>query len=89
METIEEMDLGLDFDPDLIPDGIKPDPTADFETKSSGFSPIGKLEEMVGVSIREVTDNFEELHESVKQRWHKLNNYRPKNLEKHNSQLSS
>jgi hypothetical protein len=76
---IEEVKLvtSLEFDHDLIERGINGDETIPFNTKINYLLYHKQLREFGGNR-----DNwqFEDLHESVKQRWQKCPWYRPENL---------
>lgn len=77
--------LGLELDPTTVEYGIHPDPTIPFSNEPKSL--IGKLTLKTGIKIREVSDNFDDLHESVQQRWLKVFDYRPTNLEKFRAKL--
>jgi hypothetical protein len=76
--------LGLEFDTSAIPTNIELDPTVDFDnTPRYPFS-------LAGCKMREVSDCFEDFHESAKIRWLKRPyDYRPDNLNKHEALLNS
>jgi len=83
IESIEQLRqqqrLGLELDPTVIEYGIHPDPTIMFSNEPQSF--IGRLTFKTGQITRTVSDDFNELHESVKERWQKVFDYRPTNLE--------
>lgn len=84
MEQVKK--LGLALDATHVEDGINPNFEATFDNTPTFPFNIGKP------NIREVTDTFTDLHESVKQRWQSPNlhpAYRPVNLMKFQSQLDS
>lgn len=85
IETIRQLGLGLDLDPSTVLTGIQPDPNSDFS--NAQLSPISRLALLTGTKLRDTSDRFEDIHESVKQRWRDRPDYRPKNLEKHRTQL--
>ncbi|MEL7038414.1 MAG: DUF2235 domain-containing protein [Cyanobacteria bacterium J06592_8] len=98
MKSVGEFGLQLEFDRDLIPDEyiINPQPDVDYEASSGGLlgtvkgSIMGIATKIPGTHLRQVSDHFEDLHESVKIRWKKLEKYRPKNIiEKFRQQLDS
>jgi len=75
--------LGLALDKSSIEGGINPDYKIDFKQTKPWYD-FGK------VNIREIKADFEDLHESVKQRWRDASinpPYRPQNLEKFRQQL--
>lgn len=85
MDSIQELGLGLDLDEesvlsedDCIPHGVHPDYTIDFSLGTQGF--IERFTLRVGRKIRELSDDFEDIHESAKFRWQKRWDYRPSNL---------
>lgn len=76
--------LGLALDKSSVEEGIKPDYKTFFDNQPKSFYRFGKI------NIREIPGDFEDLHESVKQRWKDPSitpPYRPKNLEKFRQQL--
>jgi hypothetical protein len=84
MEQVKK--LGLALDATHVEDGINPNFKATFDNTPTFPFNIGKP------NIREVTDTFTDLHESVKQRWQSLNlhpPYRPTNLMKFKEYLDS
>ncbi len=85
IDSIKELGLGLEIDTSVIPTGVHPDPDAEYKVEPNSI--IGKLTKILGTKVREVSDNFDDLHESVKIRWHDLKDYRPENLKKHSSWL--
>ncbi len=84
MESVAEFGLGLEFDGSTITDGVNANAAIAFPSRQEGL--IGKLISLTGTHIREI-ENFEDLHESVKQRWRDRSDYRPANLEKYKDQL--
>jgi len=85
IETIRQLGLGLDLDPSTILTGIQPNPASDFSDAQRSI--MGKLILLTGYKLRDVSDRFEDFHESVSQCWRDRADYRPKNLEKHRAQL--
>ncbi len=75
MDSIGHLGLGLEFDPSVIPTGIKPDYSCHFKNDPGLFK-------LAGIKLREVSDRIDDLHESTIKRWQSLNDYRPKNLER-------
>ena len=75
IDYIGQLGLGLELDPTAIPTGIQFDFTIDFINDL-----IGKLTKLGGISVREVSEKFEDLHESVIVRLQKRTDYRPQNL---------
>lgn len=82
MDSTRNLELGLEFDPSVIPTGINPNYEIDFKN-APGFFRLG------GIKLREVSDAIEELHESTIKRLQSRKDYRPKNLEKILSKLNS
>ncbi|MDY6782393.1 MAG: DUF2235 domain-containing protein [Cyanobacteriota bacterium] len=78
VDSIRELDLGIEIDPDVIPTGVNPDPLVDYRVTEQGF--FGKLTQLLGKKVREVSDEFDDLHESVKVRWQNIPDYRPDNV---------
>lgn len=74
MDSSRNLELGLEFDPSVIPTGINPNYECDFKN-APGFFKLG------GIKFREVSDVIDEFHESVVKRLHSRKDYRPKNLE--------
>ena len=85
IDSIKELGLELEIDTSVIPTGVHPDPDAEYKFEPKSI--IGKMTKILGTKVREVSDNFDDLHESVKTRWHDLKDYRPENLKKHSSRL--
>ena len=85
IDSIKQLGLGLEIDTSVIPTGVHPDPDAEYKVEPKSI--IGKMTKILGIKIRDVSDNFDDLHESVKIRWHDLKDYRPSNLKKHSSRL--
>ncbi len=86
IDSIDELGLGLEIDTIVIPTGVSPNPDADYKVEPKSI--IGKMTKILGTKVREVSDNFDDLHESVKIRWHDRTDYRPNNLQKHSSKLN-
>ena len=83
----EELELSLEINPKIIPTGVKPCPEADYNAKPTDI--LDKFMMMIGTKPRDVSDNFEDLHESVKIRWQSRKDYRPVNLQdKHGDSLN-
>ncbi|NER84922.1 MAG: DUF2235 domain-containing protein, partial [Leptolyngbya sp. SIO1D8] len=88
IDSIANWGLGLDFDLDRIEDGILVDPTIPLNLARKTL--IGKLTALAGSFLREVSDNFEDIHEVAIQRFLKRSDYKPQNLlQKHRSRLTS
>ena len=88
MEQIKELGLGLDLDPSAIEYGLEPDYTIPFDNKLHG------IYQLTGRIIREITDisdDLQELHDSVKHRWHYecKPTYRPENLQTYKAVLDA
>lgn len=93
IDSIDELELGLEIDTSVITSSEDDAdyaicPKADAEYKVEPKSIIGKITRIMGKTVRTVSDDFEDLHESVHIRWNALGNYRPDNLEKHSSKLN-
>ena len=86
IDSIKKLGLALEIDTRVIPTGVKPDPVAEYKVDPQSI--IGKMTQFLGTEIRVVSDDFEDLDESVKKRWHYLEDYRPGNLEKHSHKLN-
>jgi len=81
----EELELGLEIDSKVI--HINPCPEADYNAKPTDI--LDKFMMMIGTKPRDdVSDNFEDLHESVKIRWQSREDYRPAILHKHRDSLN-
>ncbi|QHG16654.1 DUF2235 domain-containing protein [Nostoc sp. ATCC 53789] len=80
IDSIGEMQLGLDFDTSVIPTGINPNYECDFKNDAGFFK-------LAGIKFREVSDTIEDLHESTINRLKSRKDYRPKNLQKIISKL--
>ncbi|MEH2089300.1 DUF2235 domain-containing protein [Nostoc sp.] len=80
IDSIGELGLGLDLDPNVIPTGINPNYECDFKNDAGFFK-------LAGIKFREVSDVIEDLHESAIYRLKSRKDYRPKNLEKIISKL--
>lgn len=74
INSIGDLGLGLEFNIDAIPTGIKTGCECPFDN-SPGIYRLG------GIKLRKVGDSVEELHESAIKRIKDISNYRPKNLE--------
>ncbi|EAW34059.1 DUF2235 domain-containing protein, partial [Lyngbya sp. PCC 8106] len=75
MDTIGQLGLGLDLDPSAIPTGIQPDPEVDLI-----MNIIGWITTLGGKALREISEKFEDLDDSVVLRFQKRQDYRPPNL---------
>ncbi|QSJ19096.1 DUF2235 domain-containing protein [Nostoc sp. UHCC 0702] len=75
IDSIGELELGLEFDISAIPTGIKPDYSCKFKNDPGFFK-------LAGIKLREIGDAVEDLHESAIERLKNSPDYRPKNLEK-------
>lgn len=75
IDSIEELELGLDLDPTVIPTGINPDYECEFKNDPGFFK-------LAGIKLRDVGEAIEDLHDSTVTRLKSRNDYRPKNLEK-------
>ena len=75
IDSIKELRLNLEIDPSVIPTGVNPNPIDDLNIEANSW--IDKLKK-----IREVSDDFNDLHEGVKIRWQSREDYRPVNLKK-------
>jgi uncharacterized protein (DUF2235 family) len=80
LDSIGELGLGLEFDLNNINPSIEIDYTCDFHTIATTL--IGKAANLAGLHLREVSGEFEDLHESVIHRWKERSDYRPENLKK-------
>ncbi|MBD2694581.1 DUF2235 domain-containing protein [Anabaena catenula] len=80
IDSIENLGLGLDLDPSVIPTGINPNYECDFNNNVGFFK-------FAGIKLREVSDVIEDIHESAINRLQKRKDYRPKNLQKIISKL--
>ncbi|MDZ7995411.1 MAG: DUF2235 domain-containing protein [Nostoc sp. EfeVER01] len=80
IDSIGELGLGLDLDPNVIPTGINPNYECDFKNDAGFFK-------LAGIKFREVSDVIEDLHESAIYRLKSRKDYRPKNLQKIISKL--
>jgi uncharacterized protein (DUF2235 family) len=84
IDSITDLKLGLAINPALIPTGINPKP----ESVYNDSDMIGKITKSLGKKVREVSDEIDDFHESVVQRWKLVSNYRPENLKsKHGALL--
>lgn len=86
IDSIGELELGLEIDTIVIPTGVSPNPDADYKVEPKSI--IGRMTRILGKKVREVSDNFDDLHDSVKTRWRDRKDYRPNNLHKHSSKLN-
>ena len=59
----ESKTFGLEFDESKVLDGINPEPTIPFDNTLKGFFAL------TGGNLREVSDHWNDLHESVIKRW--------------------
>ncbi|WP_413165342.1 DUF2235 domain-containing protein [Capilliphycus salinus ALCB114379] len=97
MDSVGKLGLKLEFDPDLIPPEYRIHPKCDINYKAKETSLFGAVTDKLtstitrlpGTRLREVSQQFEDLHESVKERWVMLRDYRPKNLEQFIDRLNS
>ncbi|NET36512.1 MAG: DUF2235 domain-containing protein [Cyanothece sp. SIO1E1] len=86
IETLTDLKLGLDFNLDAIEDGIEIDPECEWQTEPKTL--IGKLTSRIGMKLRDVSDNFDDIHTIAKQRLRRRKDYNPKNLlAKHKARL--
>lgn len=83
IESIGSLGLGLEFDISKINPPLDFDYTCDFQSKSI----INQVTKLAGTILREIGDEFDELHESVKLRWQERADYRPANLKKYRDKL--
>ncbi len=78
MDQIADLGLKLEFNRDVIEDGIEADHKSKFDNTVEG------IYKLLGEKQREIPPNsFQELHESTKNRWRDLSDYRPNNLKKY------
>jgi len=75
IDSIEELELGLDLDPSVIPTGVNPDYECEFKNDPGFFK-------LAGIKLRDVGEAIEDLHDSTVTRLKTRNDYRPKNLQK-------
>jgi uncharacterized protein (DUF2235 family) len=80
IDSVGNLGLGLEFDTNVIPTGIKPNYDCDFQNNPGFFK-------LAGIKFRDVSDALEDLHESTINRLKSRKDYRPKNLEKIISRL--
>jgi hypothetical protein len=80
IESIGELGLGLEFDINSIHPPIDFDYACDFQVQPKSI--LSKATKLAGTILREIGDEFDELHESVKYRWKQRPDYRPENLKK-------
>lgn len=83
IESCGSLGLGLEFDISKINPPLDFDFTCDFQSKSI----IEKATKLAGTILREIGDEIDELHESVKERWKQRSDYRPPNLKKYRDKL--
>ncbi|MBW4493813.1 MAG: DUF2235 domain-containing protein [Oscillatoria princeps RMCB-10] len=83
IESCGSLGLGLEFDISKITPPLDFDCTCDFQSKSI----IQNATKLAGTILREIGDEFDELHESVKLRWKQRSDYRPENLKKYRDKL--
>jgi uncharacterized protein (DUF2235 family) len=74
IDSIGNLELGLDLDPSVIPTGINPNYKCDFKNDIGFFK-------LAGIKLRDVGDAIEDLHESAVNRLKGRKDYRPKNLQ--------
>lgn len=85
IESIGKLELGLEFDVNTINPPLDVEYTCDFHFEPKTL--IGKATRLTGVILREVSDEFEDLHEGVIHRWRARLDYRPENLKKFQEKL--
>jgi uncharacterized protein (DUF2235 family) len=85
IDSIGSLGLGLEFDLSNINPPLDPDYNCDFHFEPKTL--MGRATTLAGVILREVSDDFEDLHETVQLRWKARSDYRPENLKKHFAQL--
>lgn len=66
--------LGLEFAPSAVAEGLFPDHTIDFDNQPRTFY------KLLGTIQRETTGDFNDIHLSAKKRWRDRSDYRPQNL---------
>ena len=79
----EASNFGLEFDQIGVEDGIHPDHTINFDNEPDIFY------QLTGKLLRNITGSFDDLHESVKNRWRERKDYRPENLRKFQDSLEA
>ena len=80
----ESQKLGIEFDLTKIITGIKPNPKIPFDNDPQGIF------KNMGIHLRRVDENQDNLHPSVIERWSALGDYyRPENLAIHQAYLNS
>jgi len=82
IDTIAELQLGLELDPKRLPDCLELDPTIDFDASAGLYA-------LTGLHDRPILGGFSALNQSVRQRWQKRVDYRPANLQPFASQLNA
>ncbi|MBD2491156.1 DUF2235 domain-containing protein [Aulosira sp. FACHB-615] len=75
IDSVGDLGLGLEFDPNVIPTGINPNYKCEFKNDPGFFK-------LAGIKLRDVGDAIEELHDSTINRLKVRQDYRPKNLQK-------
>ncbi|HEY9599279.1 MAG TPA: DUF2235 domain-containing protein [Cyanophyceae cyanobacterium] len=85
IESICDIGLGLEFDPKNINPPIEIDYSCDFHFQPKTL--MSKATRLAGAIVREIGDEFENLHEGVIKRWKSRADYRPENLKKFLKQL--
>ncbi|MBD2595325.1 DUF2235 domain-containing protein [Nostoc spongiaeforme FACHB-130] len=75
IDSVGDLGLGLEFDPNVIPTGINPNYKCEFKNDPGFFK-------LAGIKLRDVGDAIEELHDSTINRLKVRKDYRPKNLQK-------
>lgn len=85
IESTGSLGLGLEFDVSKIDPPVEFDYTCDFYVEPKSI--INTATKLAGAILREVSDEFQDLHESVKYRWKQRSDYRPQNLKKHLDKL--
>jgi uncharacterized protein (DUF2235 family) len=75
IDSIGELGLGLEFNINAIPSGIKPNYECNFKNDPGLFK-------LAGTKLREIGDAIEEIHDTAIKRLQTRQDYRPKNLEK-------
>ena len=74
IEQIRDAGLGLDMDESVIPTGLKPNYKTLFDNRVTGFKKI------MGTIDREIAGGFDDIHNSVKERWKDIKEYKPLKL---------
>ncbi|HEY9846984.1 MAG TPA: DUF2235 domain-containing protein [Candidatus Caenarcaniphilales bacterium] len=98
MDKTSQLELGLDFDPFAVKDGIQVDHTLPFDNTPRGiYQFTGQVDrEVVQLIVDPTTQKtqktlaeFKDLHQSVKARWRDCQSYRPRNLAAYVTQLNA